>query len=257
MKSQIRRKALDALQITENLLRGRKRRIVRPLNDRLALSIKGRFRAQKRAVLATIEPLMRPHFAESDRPVPAGVLAAAAAALKVRRSITALAPVVAKAHAAGVAYTAGELAAELPEALAAYGRTALALETELDATTGERIAAAIARVFGEDGLTLESALKLVGKAFEDRMEQASTIAEYEVSQAFHDGQRDAAHAVSGDTGDDVLKLWETEDDPCDDCAACEDEGEVELDFIYPAFGVEDCPGHPHCRCSMSYRRAGE
>ncbi len=89
-------------------------------------------------------------------------------------------------------------------------------------------------------------------AVEDRVD---TIALHEVSGSFHEGMTDSAAAISLDTGDDVEKHWEAEDDACEECIACDDEGWVDLDFTYPAFGVDEPDGHPNCRCSLEVRRA--
>lgn len=241
---------------SENLNAGKKRRIVAPLNAKLRTVLALRFRAQGKAVKAAIKPLIG-RLSEADSPVPAAVQSAALAALAVSRPIRRYPAVTRAAYDAGSALTLEDLGLDDFGHLDGPSRTSATVEAEIDKTTGRALAKALAEAFLAAG-SVAAALATVGEVFTSAArDRAPLIAEYEISTALHDGQTDAAKSISTDLGIDVEKYWETEDGACDECLACEDEGWVELDFVYPAAGAEDPPLHPNCLCSLLMRRAEE
>lgn len=240
------------LRVAEHLLRGRKRQLVKPLNEKLARAVAARFRRQQKAVTDSLNPLIISALQEADRAVPAGILAAVAAAMAAPELIKGYGRLKRQAYNGGAEIAAGELEADTPDTTH-FSPTDEA-PASLDATTSDRIHTALLRAF-EEGLTATAAIALVGDVFRARVADAPVIAEYEISDAFHQGQTDAARAMSDDIGEDVEKRWDAEDDACDDCLDCADEEWVDIDFEYPAFGTDDPPGHPHCRCGLSFRRA--
>lgn len=246
------------LAVAEHLLRSRKRRIVAPLNRRLALAVAHRFRKQGAIVRRELAPLLLHVLREADppvhpRPVPPGLFAAVASSMAQRWVIHGYGPVTRSAYDGGAAIAAGELGIDAPERIPGPGRVSWDVEEELDKTTETRLETAIRRIFGEE-MTAPAGLTLITDVFRARVDAASTIAEYEVSTAFHLGQTDTARAISMDIGEDVEKRWDCEPTACDECLDCEAEEWVDIDFEYTTFGVDDPPGHPNCQCGLSFRR---
>ncbi len=77
--------------------------------------------------------------------------------------------------------------------------------------------------------------------------RAQVIATTETAAALGAGQRQAAIEMGQDQ-----KQWITEDDPCDECQANEDDGWIDIDDSFSS-GDDDIPGHPACRCTVIYR----
>jgi len=130
------------------------------------------------------------------------------------------------------------------------------LEDELDDTTQDRVGNVIDQAFKE-GLTYAATVGLVRSTFqgwseadEGETSRAETVALAEVSGAYHDGGRDVAREYPGE----VEKLWETENDPCEECQANADMDWIPDDAPFDS-GDSEPPAHPNCRCSVSYRIA--
>jgi hypothetical protein len=86
-------------------------------------------------------------------------------------------------------------------------------------------------------------------------ERATMIAEYEVSTAFHDGMKAMADLWRGGNGP-TEKAWQTEDDPCPECADNADDGFIDSEAPFDSGDFEP-PAHPNCRCSLEYRATPE
>lgn len=247
------------LAVAEHLLRARKRKVLAPLNRNLARALAARFRSQGTAVGKALAPLLRHALREADadaepRKPSHGILAAAATAMAQRRAIQGFAQTTRRAYDGGGAIAAGELESDAPGGVPGPGRVSADVEADLDGTTLDRLEAALRTAFEED-LAPARALSRVSDVFQARVDAAPSIAEHEVSQAFHQGQTDAARAISTDIGEDVEKRWDCEPTACDECLDCEGEDWVDIDFEYAVFGVDDPPGHPNCNCGLSFRRA--
>lgn len=233
--------------LRENLKRASKARILDPLIAKLAAATKRRFRLQGAAVAKAI----RQRLQEADTAAARQAASYALAGFTYAAWLVAHKKATTAAYQGGVGIAAGQLDAPEPDGLDGPDSVAETAEGQVDATTRTRVMNAIV-----DGLETTAILAAVSGVFKDGVEsRADAIALTEVSGAFHDGMIDAAQSISDDTGDDVEKHWDAEDDACDDCLDCEDEDWVDLDFTYPAFGVDEPEGHPNCRCSLDVRRA--
>lgn len=247
----------ELLIVAEHLLRKAKRRIVAPLSHRAQRSIAARFRSQARSVRKAITPLVRDALRDGgdwNDALRRRLLSAASAALDERRPIHGFASVADSAYNRGVAMAAAELDGNATGRVPGPGRVSLDVETELDQTTLDRIEKALRDAY-EAQETPRETIAMVGDVFISRVESAPVIAQHEVSRAFHQGQTDAARLISTDVGEDVQKRWDCEPSACDDCLECEAEDWVDIDFEFPTFGVDEPPGHPNCRCGISFRRA--
>jgi hypothetical protein len=86
-------------------------------------------------------------------------------------------------------------------------------------------------------------------------ERVTTIAEYEVSRAFHNGMMALAQMWHG--GDNpVEKHWDAQPDACDECAPNEADGWIDFEAPFGSGDFEP-PLHPNCRCSLSLREADD
>lgn len=250
--------------LIENLRRASRAAIVDPLISRLASATKTRFRRQgslvAKAIRERIVESVRNHawprfrLSEADNAAARNAASYALSGFFYTAWLAAHRKATAAAYSGGAGMAAGMLDADEPDALDDLdgpGRTGELAEQQIDRTTRDRVMAAI-----EDGADLSAILAGVAMVFRDGVDSRSdTIALSEVSNAFHDGMMDAAEFIAADIGEDIEKLWEAEDDACEDCQDCADEDWVDLDFTYPAFGVDEPEGHQNCRCSLSLRRA--
>lgn len=84
-------------------------------------------------------------------------------------------------------------------------------------------------------------------------DRAQTIAEYELSKAFHDGMEAFAGLWRGGNGP-VEKSWQAQDDACEECLANEAEGWIDEEAPFGETGDFEPPAHPNCRCSLEYRQ---
>lgn len=233
--------------LIENLRRASRAAIVDPLISRLASATKTRFRRQG----ALVAKAIRERLHEADNAAARNAASYALSGFSYVAWLAAHRKATGAAYSGGAGVAAGMLDADEPDSLDGPDRTAELAEQQIDRTTRDRVMAAI-----EDGTDLSAILAGVALVFRDGVDSRSdTIALSEVSNAFHDGMVDAAESISSDIGEDIEKLWEAEDDACEDCQDCADEDWVDLDFTYPAFGVDEPEGHQNCRCSLSLRRA--
>lgn len=82
-------------------------------------------------------------------------------------------------------------------------------------------------------------------------ERVKKIAEYEISQAFHDGQRSMANYAQS-SGMDLEKRWYAQPDACAIC-----QGNADQDWVPEGMAFDSgdfvAPAHLHCRCACEYR----
>lgn len=126
------------------------------------------------------------------------------------------------------------------------------LEREIDATTREKLSEIVADLGGK-GDSEDQINDAIKAQFRDWQKQRSeSIAEYEVSTAYHNGMSDTADGYAQSTGASVEKQWSADPDAC---PICEENAELEwipIDQSFPS-GVDEPPQHPNCRCSIEYR----
>jgi phosphohistidine phosphatase SixA len=229
-----------ALELTENLRRASRAKVIDPLVRALRKSVAGRFRKQARAIKAAGLDNWR-------------------SALHIRDANLSrmYAAVVAKAYDSGAALAQAQLpkpreakAKPALPTLPGVDRTVVDLEDELDDTTGDEIGKLVDKSFTAD-LTHAAVLGLVAAQFKEwATDRSETVALNEVSEAYHGGAADFVNDWRGGNGP-VLKTWDTEDDPCDDCQANADMEAIDSEAPFDS-GDDEPPAHPNCRCSISY-----
>jgi len=235
-----------ALELTENLRRASRAAVIDPLVRALRKSVAGRFRKQAKAIKAAGLDNWR-------------------SALHIRDANLSrmYAAVMATAYDSGAALAQAQLpkpreakAKPALPSLPGVDRTVTDLEDELDDTTGDEIGKLVDKSFTAD-LTHAGVLGLVAAQFKDWAttdaagnSRADSVALNEVSEAYHGGAADFVNDWRGGNGP-VLKTWETEDDPCDDCQANADMEAIDSEAPFDS-GDDEPPAHPNCRCSISY-----
>jgi phosphohistidine phosphatase len=132
-------------------------------------------------------------------------------------------------------------------------------EVDLDQTTTDRLDTL--RNSGLSDAALAVAAAALFKGFSDPEEsgavsRAETAALDAVSSAYHEGGRDLAAEFTAGGNGDLEKSWDTEADPCDDCDGNSAMGWIDSEAPFDTGDFEP-PAHPNCRCSVSYRPAGE
>lgn len=85
------------------------------------------------------------------------------------------------------------------------------------------------------------------------IDRAQMIAEYEVSQAYHDGMQALVNLWKATRGP-TEKQWEAQADACPVCEENANYGWIPDEAPFPSGDFEP-PQHPHCRCSLTYRPA--
>lgn len=237
--------------LRESLNQSAKARVVDPLISKLNKSLAKRFRAQARDYKAS--GWIHKHPTVFDRVTYDAYMAGGAMAYdQIGDSM-----VEAWSHDPGTGRTALPVVREakkqpllpvaIATAMAMYTRSERELERELDATSEKEIAAAVA-----GGAAREDIAKLIAEWATAR---AQTIAEYEVSQAYHSGAGAAARLIGQQQGVQVEKAWDVDTDPCEVCLGNVDDGWIPEDILF-ASGESEPPQHPNCRCSLSYRTVG-
>jgi phosphohistidine phosphatase SixA len=232
--------AAGAIELTENLRRASRARVIDPLVRSLRKSVAGRFRKQAKAIKAAGLDNWR-------------------SALHIRDANLSrmYAAVMATAYDSGAALAQAQLpkpreakAKPTLPTLPGVARTVTDLEDELDDTTQKQLGDTISRSYAGD-LTHAAVLGLVAAQFKEWAgDRSDTVALNEVSEAYHGGAADFVNDWRGGNGP-VLKTWETEDDPCDDCQANADMEAIDSEAPFDS-GDDEPPAHPNCRCSISY-----
>jgi phosphohistidine phosphatase SixA len=229
-----------ALELTENLRRASRAKVIDPLVAKLKRAVAGRFKKQAKAIKAAGLDNWR-------------------SALHIRDANLSRM----YAAATSIAYDAGAYLAQaqLPKpreakakpalpTLPGVDRTVTDLEDELDDTTQKQLGDTIDKSYAGD-LTHAAVLGLVAAQFKEWAgDRSDTVALNEVSEAYHGGAADFVNDWRGGNGP-VLKTWETEDDPCDDCQANADMEAIDSEAPFDS-GDDEPPAHPNCRCSISY-----
>jgi len=229
-----------ALELTENLRRASRAKVIDPLVAKLKRAVAGRFKKQAKAIKAAGLDNWR-------------------SALHIRDANLSRM----YAAATSIAYDAGAYLAQaqLPKpreakakpalpSLPGVDRTVTDLEDELDDTTQKQLGDTISKSYTGD-LTHAAVLGLVAAQFKEWAgDRSDTVALNEVSEAYHGGAADFVNDWRGGNGP-VLKTWETEDDPCDDCQANADMEAIDSEAPFDS-GDDEPPAHPNCRCSISY-----
>lgn len=235
-----------ALELTENLRRASRAKVIDPLVAKLKRAVVGRFKKQAKAIKAAGLDNWR-------------------SALHIRDANLSrmYAAVVAKAYDSGALLAQAQLpkpreakAKPTLPTLPGVARTVTDLEDELDDTTQKQLGDTISRSYAGD-LTHAAVLGLVAAQFKEWAttdaagnSRADSVALNEVSEAYHGGAADFVNDWRGGNGP-VLKTWETEDDPCEDCQANADMEAIDSEAPFDS-GDDEPPAHPNCRCSISY-----
>lgn len=126
------------------------------------------------------------------------------------------------------------------------------LAADIDATTRERMANAVADTFASNG-TLDDAISAIKGAFADMKEsRAVTIAQTELADAYNQAMLSSARE-SGD----LLKVWNLDGEGCPEiCEPNAEDGPIDLDDDFSS-GDDAPPAHPNCDCSIGFVRADE
>ena len=203
--------------LCESLERKSKAKVVDPLINRLKRALARRFRAQARAYRTTGD------IALSDEDNRAFRQAFAAA--------------VGLAFASGEQFASAQL--DATSGPGRYRRSVEELESEMDKTTRGRLA----------GL---GALAIAALFADWQTSRAEGIAVNEISSAYHGGAAAVARSVV--VGGAVIeKHWDADANACEICQANSADGWIPEDILF-ASGDSEPGAHPHCMCSVSYRR---
>lgn len=255
------------LAIAENLQRAHKAAAVDPLIYRLKHATARRFRRQWSRVKVAMTKL-KPRwdvatYSEVRSNLQAAIVLRDPAYAKVFDAVTKTAKAAGRRHVTeqltSPNVTRNTREAKKPIVPGVPPRTAADLEDDLDNTTdretGNKLKDAFLDVATPIGFAamlgqLRDQFAEYADGVDGKTSRAETVAVTEVSGAYHDGGAEAA----SDTDGTVLKSWDTEDDPCEDCQANSDQGEIPEDGTFDS-GDDEPPAHPNCRCSVSYRMA--
>jgi hypothetical protein len=128
-------------------------------------------------------------------------------------------------------------------------------EDGTDDTTGDRLESTLAGVKPFEYAAVVGAVKTLFNEFskppEGDTSRGESTAVTVVSGAYHDGGADLAAEVA-QSGQQVEKHWDAEDDACPVCLDNESEDWIPEDATHSS-GDDEPPAHPNCRCSESYR----
>lgn len=128
-------------------------------------------------------------------------------------------------------------------------------EYAIDDTTRDMLRDTIANGL-EDNLSLEDIAGDIEDNFAFSEERAMMIARTETTRANNKASLISATTARDKLGIKLKKVWLTADDDDVDeeiCLANEDEGPIDLDQDFQS-GDDAAPGHPNCRCTLSYDR---
>lgn len=231
-----------SIELAEHLKRKSRRRIIDPLVNWMRKRVAERFRRQGREIIFRHGAFILPQPPATD-----------------------YTQICQAAYAHGAQYCAQMLGVPVSEAkrkkavplplLPGVGepdRTDDDFEREIDAATREKISEIVADLGGK-GETEDQINDVIKAQFRDWQKQRSeSIAEYEVSNAYHNGMSDTADGYAMSTGASVEKQWSADPDACPICEENAELGWVPIDQSFPS-GVDEPPQHPNCRCSIEYR----
>jgi len=262
--------ARDALWLSESLKRAYKAAALDPLKKSLRASVARRFRKQKVRVLRVLGR----HAKNWDTANYGEVRQAVQHAIKFNdpKFGREYAAATLKAHTTGAAHVAEQLDAVMTYGTAATEaakkipapapptRTADDLEGELDDTTDREMGTKLEKAFDPvKPLAIGAVLEMVRQQFDQysngvngQKARADTVAEYEISHAYHGGGSVVAGSVPGT----VEKFWDIGPQGCPQCQENAEDGWIPEDASF-ASGDTEPPLHPNCDCSLSYRTADE
>lgn len=234
--------AAAALKLTENLRREMHARVIDPLVKSLRIAVSNRFRAQFKAIKKSGLDNWRAALHLRDKKLQDNFGATTRTAYRLGALFSQRQLLAAK--------EARRERAEFP-ILPGWTRSAGSLEDELDSTTLNELGPIIDQAYvGE--LTASMVMDLVRKKFKEWAtgERAEMIALNEISMAYHGGMGDFVRDWRGGNGP-VIKIWQTEDDPCPTCEANAGMGAIDSEAPFDS-GDSEPPAHPNCRCSIAY-----
>lgn len=120
------------------------------------------------------------------------------------------------------------------------------LASDIDATSRERMANAVADVFTNGG-TFDDAVQAIKSTFEDfRQSRAETIARTELADAYNGTILASAREIPS-----AQKEWAPDGEACAEiCTPNVEQGPIPLDEDFDS-GDDAPPAHPNCDCSLS------
>lgn len=239
-----------ATDLREHLMRSDRRAVVDPLVAKLTKAVAKRFRRQFLLVRRYVDLSdFREVLSRRDDKFGA-----------------AFERIAKRAYGAGAAHAVTLLPASAREAAVPPGlpgpkRDAANLEDEIDSTSLARLSAVLMAARTSDPPASYSDLLAQVKALFDewasgatgQTSRAESIAQNEVSTAYHNGMADLAAQWAGGNGP-VEKSWSVQPGACPQCEENAAEGWIdnEAPFGSGDFGP---PLHPNCRCSLDYQPA--
>jgi phosphohistidine phosphatase SixA len=257
--------AKELAAFAESLRRGVKAEALNPLKQSLQGSVARRFRRQRVKVLRAIAYHARnwdhANYGEVRQQVQHAISRPDPKFDREYASLTS------KARAAGRDHVSAQLqtrASEAKQPTPAIAAAAIGLRTgddvagELDKTTSREVDDLIGQAFdpttpitiGELMDSVRERFKQYADGIEDQKPRAQTVAEYEISDNYHQGGKEAAAEAPGD----VEKSWDIGDEGCPICEANAEQGWIPADESFDS-GDDEAPAHPNCDCSVDYRNA--
>jgi phosphohistidine phosphatase SixA len=260
--------AKECLQLAENLLVAHKAAVIDPLVATMKRALATRWKRQRVRLLKAM-PGLKSAIELGDVTVVARTLHAMLP-LPDESFGKAYRAVRSKAYGFGIEHVHAQLGEPLTEAEAPKKKLPAAIqeppddtedyESGIDNTTGDRLKTTLSAVKPFEYAGVLAAVRGMFKDFtapgDGSVPRAETAALDVVSGAYHDGGAAVATHVADTTGQQVEKRWEAEDDACEVCLENEGEDWIPDDSPHGS-GDYEPPAHPNCRCSESYRIAGE
>jgi len=127
------------------------------------------------------------------------------------------------------------------------------LASDIDATTRDRMANAVADSFASGG-SYDDAVKAIKGAFKAMTDKrADTIAQTELADVYNQAMLASARETEGE----LLKVWNPDGEACAEiCQPNVDQSAIGLDEDFES-GDDAPPGHPNCDCSIGFVRSSE
>ena len=220
--------AADAVIVLEHLKTNARRRIVDPLIAQVAATMALNFSAQAAGL----------HYANGHLLLPASILPSFQLLYD-------------EAYQAGRTVGVEQFGFTVASQDAPYRAGQLA--AHIDNTTRNELDAMIAtgKAEGWTDATIEREARAMLTA--DATTRAESIAEYEVSSAYHEGLSDYVQSlVNAGVVVSVQKRWSADPDACEECQSNAADGWIDEEINF-ASGSSEPPEHPACRCSVDYR----
>ena len=253
--------ARQMLAMAESLKRAHKAAALAPLIAEVKSATERRFRKQRARVLHAVRKFA-PAWKDINY-VPIHMAMQGALGFNDSNFAKSYTAATTAARASGAAHVTAQLglkeaARKVPVSTPKKKRTAQDLEDELDQTTENQLGNKLKDVFSPTNpLSLAGTLAMIKQTFDQyisgtdgQKSRSSTVAQNEISGAYHDG----GATVAANAGGNVEKMWDIGADGCPICTANADQGWIPDDDVYES-GDSDPPAHPNCDCSQSYRIA--